>query len=67
MTLIMAHFSFNKPQGACETCTGLGTIHEADWNSLIDDEKSIPDGAVRDWDDYYIKWNTKTFAQVGLH
>ncbi|HLI07938.1 MAG TPA: hypothetical protein VKV40_15320 [Ktedonobacteraceae bacterium] len=24
----MAHFSFNKPEGACPTCTGLGIIHQ---------------------------------------
>ena len=23
----MAHFSFNKPEGACPTCTGLGSVH----------------------------------------
>lgn len=65
--LAMAHFSFNKPQGACETCTGLGSIYEADWNSLIDEEKSILDGAVREWDSHLIKWNTETFAQAGLY
>ena len=25
----MAHFSFNKPEGACPTCTGLGSTHQA--------------------------------------
>ena len=25
----MAHFSFNKPAGACPACTGLGTVSEA--------------------------------------
>ncbi|MGE5707275.1 MAG: hypothetical protein ACM3YO_03000 [Bacteroidota bacterium] len=35
--LCMAHFSFNKPEGACPTCTGLGTVHEADHHRLIDE------------------------------
>jgi excinuclease ABC subunit A len=41
----MAHFSFNKPAGACPTCTGLGTVHQANINRLVDEQKSIPDGA----------------------
>ena len=32
----MAHFSFNKPAGACPTCTGLGTVHEANLDQLVD-------------------------------
>jgi excinuclease ABC subunit A len=37
----MAHFSFNKPDGACPTCTGLGTVHQADLTRLVDD--GLPD------------------------
>lgn len=42
----MAHFSFNKPDGACPTCTGLGSVHQANLKRLVDEQKSIPDGAV---------------------
>lgn len=45
----MANFSFNKPEGACPTCTGLGTIHEADTGRLVDEQKSISEGAVLGW------------------
>lgn len=65
--LSMSHFSFNKPQGACETCTGLGVIYEADWDSLIDNTISINDGAVREWDIHYIKRNRETFAACEKH
>lgn len=65
--LSMSHFSFNKPQGACEACTGLGTIYEADWSSLIDDDKSIIDGAVKEWDIHYINRNKETLAAAGRH
>ena len=41
----MAFFSFNKPEGACPTCTGLGTIHRVNVNRLVDEEKSIAEGA----------------------
>ena len=65
--LSMSHFSFNKPQGACETCMGLGTVHEAHWDSLIDDTKSINEGAVREWDIHYIKRNRETLSACGKH
>jgi excinuclease ABC subunit A len=46
----MASFSFNKPDGACPACTGLGTIYTADLLKILDEEKSLMDGAVRIWD-----------------
>jgi excinuclease ABC subunit A len=47
--LSMAHFSFNKPEGACPTCTGLGSVQQADLKRLVDASKSILDGAVWGW------------------
>jgi len=52
--LIMAHFSFNKPEGACPTCTGLGSVHQARLDRLVDEEKSILDGAVLGWEEFLI-------------
>ncbi|MBK9709798.1 MAG: excinuclease ABC subunit UvrA [Kouleothrix sp.] len=46
----MASFSFNKPDGACPACTGLGTIYTANLPQILDDEKSVNDGAVLIWD-----------------
>ncbi|HWR65979.1 MAG TPA: excinuclease ABC subunit UvrA [Bellilinea sp.] len=54
--LNMAHFSFNKPAGACPTCTGLGTIHQANISRLVDEQKSILEGAVIGWDVNYLKY-----------
>jgi excinuclease ABC subunit A len=54
----MAHFSFNKPAGACPTCTGLGVVHQANLKRLVDEQKSIPDGAVYGWDTHYLAYNT---------
>jgi excinuclease ABC subunit A len=42
----MAFFSFNKPAGACPACTGLGTVYTANLPRILDDEKSLTDGAV---------------------
>ena len=66
----MAHFSFNKPEGACPTCTGLGVVHQANIQSLVDEQKSILDGAVSGWDAFRITYNTAilqaAFAHYGL-
>ena len=58
--LSMAHFSFNKPEGACPTCTGLGTVHQANIKKLVDESKSIQDGAVLLWDKNYINYYSGT-------
>jgi excinuclease ABC subunit A len=56
--LSMAHFSFNKPEGACPTCTGLGTIHTAILSRLVDEHKSIPGGAVLAWNATLIEYHS---------
>ena len=63
----MAHFSFNKPAGACPTCTGLGTVHQADIKRLVDEQKSIPDGAVAGWDHFHINYNTPILQAAAAH
>ncbi|MBT3397021.1 MAG: ABC-ATPase UvrA, partial [Alphaproteobacteria bacterium] len=60
----MAHFSFNKPEGACPTCTGLGNVHSANLPKLIDETKSLSDFAIHGWDIHYIKHHTKTLASA---
>jgi excinuclease ABC subunit A len=45
----MASFSFNKPAGACPVCTGLGTVYTANLARILDEEKSVNDGAVLLW------------------
>src|SRR5690606_19664738 len=47
--LAMGAFSFNKPAGACPSCTGLGTVIRADTARLVDEERSVADGAVLGW------------------
>ncbi len=63
----MAHFSFNKPDGACPTCTGLGSVHQANLNRLVDEQKSIPDGAVVGWDINYLSRYTTTLEAAAAH
>lgn len=43
-------FSFNNPHGACDACSGLGTVLEFDADLIIPDrELSLTDGAVSAW------------------
>jgi excinuclease ABC subunit A len=42
-------FSFNSPHGACPACTGLGNLQEFDPELILDEEKSLEDGAVLPW------------------
>jgi len=63
----MAHFSFNKPAGACPTCDGLGIVHQANIKRLVDEEKSILDGAISGWDLYHINYYTQTLQAAAVH
>lgn len=39
-------FSFNSPEGACETCNGLGSILEVDPDKIIAPELTLSEGAI---------------------
>jgi len=40
-------FSFNSPQGACKTCSGLGTLLELDEHLVLpNDQKALGQGAI---------------------
>ncbi|CUB03888.1 excinuclease ABC subunit UvrA [Marinomonas fungiae] len=43
-------FSFNNPNGACQTCDGLGTEQAFDAERVIQDENlTLGEGAIRGW------------------
>lgn len=63
----MASFSFNKPAGACPTRTGLGVVHEARLEELVDSDRSVSNGAVRGWDAFSISHNSKTLTAATKH
>jgi excinuclease ABC subunit A len=45
-----AHFSFNSPLGACETCRGFGRIIGIDFGLVVPDErKTLAGGAIKPW------------------
>jgi len=50
-------FSFNSPYGACQQCSGLGTVAEVDEKLIIPDQKkSIYKGAIAPIGDYRNNW-----------
>jgi excinuclease ABC subunit A len=63
----MAYFSFNKPEGACPTCTGLGTVHQANLERLVEEGKSILEGAVSGWNASYIQYYVTNLQAAAAH
>jgi excinuclease ABC subunit A len=63
----MAFFSFNKPAGACPACTGLGTIRTAILPRILDEEKSLAEGAVLVWDPRMVDYYLKTLRAAGRY
>jgi excinuclease ABC subunit A len=63
----MAHFSFNKPEGACPACSGLGIVQQANLQRLVDEQKSIQEGAVSGWDLIHINYYTPTLQAAAAH
>jgi excinuclease ABC subunit A len=58
--LTMSHFSFNKPEGACETCDGLGHVSSLNMEAAFDAAKSLRDGGVKFWFEMWIDYNVST-------
>ncbi len=61
----MANFSFNKPAGACPTCTGLGVVRQVIVSRLIDESKSIPENAVDGWIEFHINYYSQILKNAG--
>ncbi|MBN1438222.1 MAG: excinuclease ABC subunit UvrA [Anaerolineales bacterium] len=57
--LSMADFSFNKPDGACPACTGLGVTAAANLSKLVDETKTIAEGAITGWEEWYVNHYSK--------
>ena len=52
--LTSSSFSFNKPEGACPNCRGIGMVSEPDIDKVINMDLSIREGAIAGWDIVYI-------------
>jgi excinuclease ABC subunit A len=64
-------FSFNSPQGACPTCTGLGTQLEVDEDRLVPNPSlTLHEGAVVYWGELRKKqdsWAYRALASIAAH
>jgi len=65
--LDMAHFSFNKPAGACPACMGLGSTQQADLGRLVDEKKCLADGAVLGWNAVQIQYYSPILQAAAAH
>ncbi len=65
--LTASHFSFNKPQGACPVCLGIGVVNSPDVSLLIDKSKSIREFAIYGWDQVYIDRYGTSMIQGAKH
>lgn len=58
-------FSFNAPQGACETCSGLGTRMEIDPDLVLSQNLTISEGAIRPYNRVNEQtWRMRLLEQV---
>ncbi|MDF2513748.1 MAG: excinuclease subunit [Herbinix sp.] len=65
--LTMAHFSFNKPEGACPKCKGLGVVNSPNLARIMNVELSIRDGAITFWDKFYIDRYSEAIDNAAKH
>jgi excinuclease ABC subunit A len=61
----MANFSFNKPDGACPACTGLGVVRQVLVSRLLEEHKNIAQGGVIAWDDFHINHYSRILQNSG--
>lgn len=59
-------FSFNNPNGMCETCQGLGYVEDIDLNELLNYDKSLNEGAINFPSFKPDSWRGKRYRYSGL-
>lgn len=60
------YFSFNSPEGMCPSCNGTGHIISIDINKILDQTKSLNDGAILFPDFKASSWHWKYIANTGF-
>lgn len=60
------NFSFNSPKGACDYCSGIGTVNEINHNKIIPNPKlSIKQGGFAPLGEYKSSWIFKQLEVIG--
>ena len=65
--LTMAHFSFNKADGFCEHCSGIGEVNEIDPMGIIDKDLSVGEGAVQMWQGVMAEHYERVLTELSKH
>jgi len=63
----MANFSFNKPAGACPTCTGLGVVRRVQVDRVVNEDLSIPQGAIHGWEAFHFDYYRQVLQNASLY
>lgn len=65
--LTMAHFSFNKADGFCEHCSGIGEVNDIDPMGIIDKDLSVGEGAVQMWQGVMAEHYERVLTELSKH
>ncbi len=59
-------FSFNSPYGACELCSGIGTLKEIDLSLIYNPKLSISEGGIFPWSNMTTteSWTLKSLEAI---
>lgn len=63
----MSHFSFNKPEGACEACGGLGHVATINEAAVFNPELSLSGGGVASLSGVHRDIQTRILIAAGKH
>lgn len=56
----MSHFSFNKPEGACEACGGLGSVATINEAAVFNPELSMKEGSS------FSEWRSSGYTDADI-
>ena len=57
--LTRTYFSFNTREGACPVCQGMGEVLQVDTSKIVDEAKSLEEGAISLWEGNYQTYMTQ--------
>jgi len=66
-SLTMAHFSFNKSEGFCEDCHGIGEVNSIDSKGLVNENLTVAEGAVYLWKGVMASHYVNVLKSVASH